>query len=111
MNRTRKVYTEHGMGMYRQRGCRCEICNAAMAAHRKKYRKMSDNSKLMLDATPLMEWLERNEQLYFLDSNTVARWRERGIGVYTADALCTRMGVHPAEVFGFKFYEGCFDEQ
>lgn len=111
MNRTRKVYTEHGMGMYRYAGCRCEICNGVMAEHRKKYRKKSDNSKVMLDATPLINWLQRNEQLTLMDTSSVHNWRTRGIGVYTADALCTRMGVHPAEVFGFKFYEGCFDEQ
>lgn len=111
MKRTRakKIYTEHGMNMYRQRGCRCEICSEAMAAHRRKYRKKTDNCKIMLDATPLLEWLQRNEQITTIDSSSVTNWRNRGIGIYTADSLCTRMGVHPAEIFGNKFYVGCFD--
>lgn len=108
--RTKKQYTEHGPGMYRQRGCRCEVCCSAMVELRLKYRKNNDNYKIPLDATPLLEWLERNGQLSILETNTIHNWRTRGIGVYAADAFCTRLGVHPAQVFGSKFYEGCFSE-
>ena len=111
MNRTKKEYTEHGMGMYRYRKCRCEICSRAMYEFRLKYRKRSDNSRVMLDATPFLEWLQRNGQLTMMDTSTVYNWRTRGIGIYSADSWCTRLGVHPAEVFGHKFYQGCFDEE
>ena len=111
VNRTKKEFTEHGMGMYRYRRCRCEICCAAMREERGRYGAKSDNSKLQLDATPLLEFLEKKEYTSLYESNTIKRWREKGINVYMADKVCLRFGVHPAEIFGSAFYEGCFGEE
>ena len=102
-------HTEHGMGMYRYRKCRCDVCSEAMRQFRKKYRKTSDNYNKMVDATPLLEWLTVNNQLDRIDGSTVRKWRERGLSVYVIDKVCIRLGAHPAEVYGNKFYEGCFD--
>jgi len=99
------------MGMYRYRKCRCEICSAAMRAERSKYRKKSDNSRLMLDFAPLEAWLGLRGYLFDMDNTRLIRWRERGIGVYTVDKICLRHGVHPAQIYGSAFYAGCFDEE
>ena len=109
MGKRIKEYTEHGIGMYRYRRCRCEICNEAMAVVRAKYRKKSDNYRKMMDATPLLEWLAVNGQLHQVDDSTRRHWAMRGLTVYTIDKVCIRLGVHPAEVYGYRFYEGCFD--
>lgn len=111
MSRHVKEITEHGMGMYRYRGCRCEICSAAMREERRKYRPKSDNVNVKLDWSVMEDWLVKRGQLEFVDNTGLRRWRESGIPVYTADALCMRFGVHPAEVFGSEFYKGCFEQE
>lgn len=110
MGKQIKQYTEHGMGMYRYRRCRCEICSEAMYHFRKKYRKTSDNYNKMIDATPLLNWLRENGQITQIDGSTARKWAERGLSVYTIDKVCIRLGVHPAEVYGNRFYQGCFGE-
>lgn len=109
-NRTKKEITEHGMSMYRYRQCRCDICCGVMREFRKKYRKNVGSYNKLMDATPLLEWLKRNNQIRQIDDSTARKWGQRGITVYTIDKVCIRLGVHPAEVYGHKFYEGCFDE-
>lgn len=76
---------------------------------RKKYRKRPDGYNQMIDATLLLDWLTENDQLNRIDKSTLRKWQERGLSVYTIDKVCIRLGVHPAEVYGNKFYEGCFD--
>jgi len=109
-NRTKKEITEHGMSMYRYRQCRCDICCGVMREHRKKYRKRPDGYNEMIDATPLLNWLQENGQITQIDGSTARKWAERGLSVYSIDKVCIRLGVHPAEVYGHKFYQGCFDE-
>ena len=104
-----KVITEHGASMYRRRGCRCEVCRVGMSTTRKKYRPLAMSSDLRLDAEPLIDFLTKAEQLQYLDSHTLARWQKDGLSVYTADKWCMHFGIHPAEIFGYKFYEGCFE--
>ena len=99
-NRTKKEYTEHGMGMYRYRRCRCEVCCEAMYHFRKKYRKTSDNYNKMIDATPLLNWLRENGQITQIDGSTARKWAERGLSVYSIDKVCIRLGVHPVEIYG-----------
>jgi hypothetical protein len=106
-----KEITEHGASMYRRRGCRCDVCRVGMSQTRKKYRPLAMSSDVRLDAKPLIEFLTKAEQLQYLDKHTVARWWQNGLSVYTADKWCLRFGLHPAEIFGHKFYEGCFDSE
>ena len=106
-----KVITEHGASMYRRRGCRCDVCCAGMSSTRKKYRPLAMSSDVRLDAKPLIEFLTKAEQLQYLDNHTLTRWGQDGLSVYTADKWCLRFGLHPAEIFGYKFYEGCFESE
>lgn len=102
--------TTHGYSGYRDRKCRCDICREAARVVRARYRPKSDNSNLQLDATPLLEFLEVKGYTSEFESNTIKRWREKGVNVYMADKVCLRFGVHPAEIFGSAFYQGCFGE-
>lgn len=106
-----KEVTEHGASMYRQRGCRCETCRFGMSSARKKYRPISLAGLIRLDAAPLVNFLINAEQLQNVSSKTVARWQREGLSVYTADKWCLYFGVHPVEIYGHKFHEGCFDSE
>lgn len=39
----------------------------------------------------------------------VRRWIERGLTVWEADTIATRLGVHPSAVWGPEFYQGALD--
>ena len=106
-----KEITEHGASMYRRRGCRCDICRVGMSLTRKKYRPLRMSSNVRLDAAPLIDFLGKAEQLQYLSSKTISRWESTGLSVYSADKWCLHFGVHPVEIFGHKFYEGCFDSE
>lgn len=106
-----KEITEHGIGMYRYRKCRCEVCITAMREERRRYRKVNDSVKIRLDATPLIRKMERSGYLDAVGSQTFAKWKSDGIDIYLADFWCLRFGWHPAEVFGALFYQGCFDNE
>lgn len=99
----------HGYSGYRDRKCRCEICKDAARVVRSRYRKKSDNSKLVLDGNVLVDWLERNDYAGELDARQLARWRTNGIHVYTADRICLSFGIHPTFLYGYSFYAQCFD--
>ena len=111
VNRTKKEFAEHGIGMYRYRKCRCEICSAAMRAERRKYRKVNDDTNVKLSFAPMEQWLTRRGYMDLVENTSVRRWREKGVSIYTIDSLCVRYGVHPAQVYGSAFYSGCFDEE
>lgn len=58
----------------------------------------------------------RNEQsdgiyaeAFGVSRRALSRWRTDGIPLFSADALCCRVGMHPTEVWGMKFYEGVED--
>ena len=106
-----KEITEHGASMYRRRGCRCDVCCVGMSQTRKKYRPLVMSSDVRLDAAPLINFLERSEQLQYVDKKTTARWQRVGLSVYTADKWCMSFGVHPVEIFGHNFYKGCFESE
>lgn len=102
--------TTHGYAGYRDRKCRCDICREAARIVRARYRKKSDNSKLVLDGNILVNWLERTGYSEDFDQRQLGRWRSRGINVYTADKVCLSFGMHPAELYGMAFYGECFDQ-
>ena len=106
-----KEITEHGMGMYRYRGCRCDVCAAAMRVERRKYRKKNDSVDIKLDATPLINMMERWGYTRLVGSQTYAKWKTEGVDLYLADFWCLKFGWHPAEIFGSAFYQGCFDTE
>jgi hypothetical protein len=82
-----------------------------MSSTRKKYRPVSTAGRIRLDAAPLVDFLTNAEQLHNVPNKTVARWKRTGLSVYTADKWCLSFGLHPVEVFGHKFYEGCFESE
>jgi hypothetical protein len=96
--------------MYRRMGCRCDVCKAANAVKKKKYKKLAP-PKVMLDGAALIEIIERAGRLREFDNKQLDRWKTVGVNVYTADIMCLRLGYHPTEVFGSDFYRGCFDEE
>lgn len=106
----RPLPTEHGLSMYRRAGCKCDVCRAANAVTRMKYKKPA-RPKLMLPCEPLVNLLTRLERLDEVDHRALKRWEVEGVWVFIADVWCTRLGYHPAEVFGNAFYAGCFDEE
>lgn len=106
-----KEYTEHGLGMYRYRKCRCETCMSAAAADRLKYRKRVQRERLYLPAEPLIERLKWIEKLDQVPRDVVKSWRTKGVYVYSADHWCLKFGFHPAEIYGHLFYQGCFDQE
>jgi hypothetical protein len=82
-----------------------------MASVRKKYRPIKAAGRIRLDAAPLIDFLINAEQLHNVPSKTVARWKRTGLSVYTADKWCLSFGLHPVEIFGHNFYEGCFESE
>ena len=102
--------TEHGVSMYRRMKCRCEVCKAANAEKKKKYKKLAP-PKVLLDGAPFVAIIERAGMIREFDHRQIDRWLANGVNVYTADFWCTKLGYHPTEVFGSEFYRGCFDEE
>lgn len=100
-----KNITEHGLSMYSRRGCRCDICKAARYEQQCSYRKRSDEVKLRLDATPLLQRLEASGDLTSIHRNKRQQWLTNGIDVYWADYWCIKFGYHPSEIFGSAFYQ------
>lgn len=94
----------HGLHAYRVHKCRCEICKKANTDARRKYRPLSDAVSLRLNAEPLITRLTRDGRLAAVENSIIFRWRKDGIGIYSADEWCVRLGYHPFEVFGQDFY-------
>lgn len=109
VNRVKKEITEHGISMYRMRGCRCEVCRAAGAEERKRYRKYTDAVNVRLDATPFINRLTVDGRLDEVQAVQIRRWTTKGIDLYWADHWCIRLGYHPVEIFGHLFHQQCFD--
>lgn len=106
-----KEITEHGISMYTRRGCRCDICRSARYEQQKSYRKRSDEVKLRLDPTPLLERLEATGNLAEVHRNKRQQWQKNGIDVYWADYYCIKFGYHPSEIFGAAFYQLTNEEE
>lgn len=111
---------EHGTyGMYRTRGCRCEDCKVAAAETRARYRTVVPGTqpknysvsygsiKLVLDATPIIEFIMANREPDRFMMQRIRRWERNGIDVYQADRIAVEMGTHPALIWGWDFYKGC----
>ena len=111
MNRTKKNITEHGISMYRYRNCRCDICKAAAAEQRAKFRTTSPNKKIRLDAEPLIQRLTVDERLAWVNTGLRDKWRKGGIDIYNADEWCIKLGYHPIEIWGKDFYQDCNEEE
>ena len=111
MNHTKKQITEHGMSMYRQRGCRCNTCKQAAAAQRAQFRPRTTNKKIKLDAEPLLQRLTADDRLAWVNTGQRDKWRKAGIDIYNADEWCVRLGYHPIEIWGQDFYQQCSDEE
>jgi hypothetical protein len=111
MNRTKKEIVEHGISMYRQRGCRCETCRTAMTEERKKFRKLTDNKPIRLNGEVFVDRLIRDERHFAINTNVISKWRRFGIDIYNADEWCVKLGYHPSEIWGQDFYQQCSEEE
>jgi hypothetical protein len=94
----------HGVNAYRVHKCRCETCTIAHRESRRRYRPLSDSVNVRLDPAPLIERLTRDGRLEAVENSVISRWRKDGIGIYSADKWCIRLGYHPIEVWGQDFY-------
>jgi hypothetical protein len=94
----------HGLNAYRVYKCRCEICITANTESKRKYRPLSDAVKVRLDAQPLISRLTRDGRLAAVENSKISSWRKDGIGIYSADKWCIRLGYHPIEIWGQDFY-------
>jgi hypothetical protein len=94
----------HGLHAYRVYKCRCEICTVASREARKRYRPLSDSVKVRLDGQPLIDRLTRDGRLSAVENSKISGWRKDGIGIYSADKWCIRLGYHPIEIWGQDFY-------
>jgi hypothetical protein len=101
---------KHGANGYSSHHCRCPICREGRRLERQKYRPLSDSVKIRLDPVPLINRLTRDERLEAVENSTISRWRKDGIGVYSADKWCIRLGYHPVEIWGQDFYLGATEE-
>lgn len=110
MNRTLKNITEHGISMYRQRHCRCDICKAAATAERLKYRPKKNPVSIRLDGTRFVERLLRDNRHGAINTNLISKWQRFGIDLYAADRWCVRLGYHPIEIWGNDFYRNTEEE-
>ena len=111
MNRTKKNITEHGLSMYRQRGCRCDVCKEAIANERKRFRKYSDRKSIRLNGEIFVARLLADERHGAIDSTMISKWRRFGIDIYNADEWCVKLGYHPSEIWGQDFYQQCGDDE
>lgn len=98
---------KHGGALYR-RGCRCEVCVAAMTEYRRQYNKQTDRpSKLRLPIRPLLDWVVRTESTEMVHPRALWKWLADPDGtmdVYWADRYAIKLGSHPAEIWGMDFY-------
>lgn len=94
----------HGLHAYRVRKCRCDLCVNANEESRRRYRPLSDSVKIRLDSGPFIRRLTRDGRLDAVENSTIASWRKSGIGIYSADKWCIRLGYHPIEIWGQDFY-------
>jgi hypothetical protein len=101
----RKEITEHGMSMYRQRKCRCDICKQAAADQRKQFRKPDHIPTVRLDGHTLLERLEADGRLLAVHTSIRDKWRRFGIAIHSADFWCIKLGYHPVEIWGNDFYQ------
>ena len=102
---------KHGRSTYLKYRCRCEICCEDARTYRKRFREANINAGLRVDATPLLERLDRDERTGAVPAKTKSRWRAEGIELYNADTWAIRLGYHPIEIWGQAFYRGSFDKE
>lgn len=102
---------KHGRSSYLKYHCRCDICVTDAKAYRKRYRETNINAGLRVDATPLLDRLERDGRTFAVASKTKSRWRDEGIELYSADKWSVSLGYHPIEIWGQDFYRNCFSKE
>lgn len=111
MGKPIKEIVDHGISMYRQRKCRCDICKAAASAERLKYRPKKNNTPIRLDGAVFVARLIRDERHTAINTNLISKWRSNGIDLYAADKWCIKLGYHPIEIWGQDFYQQCEEEE
>lgn len=94
---------QHGRSTYMKHKCRCEICVKEAQIYRAKYKTPA----IKLNGGPFIDRLVLDGQIINLDKRVVANWRKYGMSIYNADRWAIALGYHPAEIWGFDFYEGC----
>lgn len=102
----------HNRTTYMKHGCRCDVCCAANEEFNEKRRQTRAKNRQVrtrLDGVVFVDRLTRDGRLEGLSANSVRRWMREGIELYNADEWCVRLGYHPVEIWGQRFYEGCFD--
>lgn len=102
---------KHGRSSYLKYHCRCDICVTDAREYRKRYRIENINAGLRVDATPLLDRLDRDGRTGAIDSGIKSRWRAEGMDIYSADRYAIRLGYHPIEIWGQDFYRNCFSKE
>jgi hypothetical protein len=99
----------HGRNGYVKYKCRCDVCRKANSDYKKSRRPVATFA-LRLDGSVLVERLRADDRLNAVGKRSAQRWVHEGIDVYNADRMCIKLGYHPVEIWGQKFYEGCHGE-
>ena len=99
----------HNRNTYLKYGCRCDVCRADNARYRRQRKlDLGGDRSIRLDATPLLEQIDKDGMGAHITWIMRQRWITKGISVYKADEICIKLGYHPTMVFGQDFYQECF---
>lgn len=90
---------EHGLFMYRNRGCRCNICKNAM--RRVNGKRVRINKQITVQ--PLID--KFGEPFVKRFEGSVPKWLAEGISHRAIDRICVGYGYHPYEVYGDLWFE------
>lgn len=94
---------KHNRNGYLEHKCRCTICVDA----NKEYRYQYNKSEFKLDVEVFVQRLTEDGRVTGLGSHNVAKWRARGLDVFSGDKWAVKLGYHPYEIWGDAFYQGC----
>ena len=105
----------HGNYAYVHGWCRCAVCtekhdeyNAYRRSYNKKKRQARNAIKNLatIPMNPLLEWIEKNNKWEDIDRHKrrrLLRYENKKMNIYEADKLCSILGVHPIEIYGWDW--------
>lgn len=100
---------KHNRNTYLKYGCRCGHCVADNARYKRERKIANGGDKpIRLDATILLNRLERDGMLSHIPHKMRYRWLKNGVSVYRVDEVCVKLGYHPINIYGQDFYQDCF---
>lgn len=95
---------------YTSGGCRCEPCmEAGREWRRKRQAKIVANRPPKLPVAPIYALLDDSNRRRY--SSALNRYAKTGIPIYSADAWCCKLGVHPWMVYGDLYFQDLWEKE